>query len=78
MSAGASTVPEGGAGPRAPGDADLERLADRLGTDRVSLREETLERYAADESTRLRALPYAVVRPVSAGEVVAQIRGWYR
>lgn len=59
---------------RLPGDADLRRLEQRIGTDRVSGRPEALERYVRDESTRLSALPTAVVKPESAEEVAGVLR----
>ncbi|MBI5018128.1 MAG: FAD-binding protein [Deltaproteobacteria bacterium] len=59
---------------RSPAVADLERLAQRLGSGRVAWGADLLERYAADESTRLRALPEAVVRPRSTEEVAIVLR----
>ncbi|MHB8764640.1 MAG: FAD-binding oxidoreductase, partial [Deferrisomatales bacterium] len=59
---------------RLPAAADLEELDRRLGPDRVSVRPETLERYSRDESTRLTAVPTAVVRPRCADEVCQVLR----
>ncbi len=57
-----------------PTTADLDDLAARLGTGRVSTAAATLDRYARDESTLLDAPPWAVVRARSAGEVSAVLR----
>jgi glycolate oxidase len=59
---------------RLPTPADLEALAARLTPEAVSARQDTLDRYAGDESTLLREAPTAVVRPVSAEEVSAVLR----
>jgi len=63
-----------GAPPRSPGPEDLEDLARRLGPDRVSVGLPARERYARDESTVLEAVPAAVVRPRTAGEVAEVLR----
>ncbi|GAB4261406.1 FAD-binding oxidoreductase [Deferrisoma sp.] len=57
-----------------PTERDLRTLAGRLGEGRVSWAGGTLERYSRDESTVLEALPWAVVRPRSAGEVAEVLR----
>ena len=57
-----------------PAEADLLGLADRVGEGRVYWGEETVQRYARDESTRLEALPTAVVLPRTAGEVCEVLR----
>lgn len=54
---------------RRPEPADLETLAALLGPEHVSTTPATLERYSRDESTRLHALPAAVVWPDSTGQV---------
>lgn len=69
-----STSPAAAPALRLPSAEDLGRLAARLGADRVSLGPDTLERYAADESTRLRAVPAAVLRPRSTEEVAEALR----
>ncbi|GAB4265142.1 MAG: FAD-binding oxidoreductase [Deferrisomatales bacterium] len=59
---------------RLPGPEDLARLASALGPGRVATAPDTLERYARDESTRLYAVPTAVVRPADAQEVCQVLR----
>lgn len=65
----------GAGGGCVPTGEDLERLASRLPPGALSSRVETLERYAGDESTRLSAVPWAVVRP-STTEEVAEVLRW--
>ena len=57
------------AGLRLPNAEDLARLSSRLGPGSVSANPDTLEQYSRDESTRLRCVPTAVVRPGTASEV---------
>jgi glycolate oxidase len=59
---------------RLPGPEDFERLASLLPPDRLHTAEPFRERYARDESTRLFALPTAVVLPRSEEEVCEILR----
>lgn len=54
---------------RRPGPEDLARLAGCLPTGRVFTSAQALERFAADESTRVRAVPDAVVEALSEDDV---------
>lgn len=59
---------------RLPLAADLEALGAILGPGRIWTNPDTLERYSRDESTRLQALPHAVIRPRSAEEICEILR----
>jgi glycolate oxidase len=57
-----------------PAASDIARLRDAVGAERVATAPETLERYSRDESTRLEALPTAVVWATGADQVREVLR----
>jgi len=60
--------------PNTPGPGDLDRLGELLPTGKLLRETEARERYRKDESTRLSALPDAVVLAASLEDVVACLK----